>query len=141
MANQASRCASIVKPVVRRGQALPLACTFVSIAPVCTVTWACMSLLFGMPPSALLKFTLLPPAKHPSSSSTNLDTWQLTQLRTMKVGGNGSATEFFTRHGGSSLLNDYDIKRKYTSRVAELYKEELARRVKEDVAQCAPLHL
>jgi len=67
--------------------------------------------------------------------STNLDSWQLTQLRTMKVGGNGSATDFFTRHGGASLLDDSDIKRKYTSRVAELYKEELARRVKEDVAQ------
>jgi ADP-ribosylation factor GTPase-activating protein 2/3 len=59
----------------------------------------------------------------------------------MKVGGNGSATDFFTRHGGSSLLNDSDIKRKYTSRVAELYKEELSRRVKEDVAQCASSHL
>jgi ADP-ribosylation factor GTPase-activating protein 2/3 len=55
----------------------------------------------------------------------------------MKVGGNGSATDFFTRHGGSSLLNDSDIKRKYTSRVAELYKEELARRVKEDATLCA----
>jgi ADP-ribosylation factor GTPase-activating protein 2/3 len=53
----------------------------------------------------------------------------------MKVGGNGSAADFFSRHGGSSLLNDSDTKKKYTSRVAELYKEELARRVKEDVAQ------
>lgn len=64
--------------------------------------------------------------------STNLDSWQLIQLRTMKVGGNGSATDFFTRHGGSSLLNDSDVKKKYSSRVAELYKEELVRRVKED---------
>lgn len=67
--------------------------------------------------------------------STNLDSWQLNQLRTMKVGGNGSATDFFTRHGGASLLDDSDAKKKYTSRVAELYREELARRVKEDVAQ------
>ncbi|KAN0131545.1 ArfGap domain containing protein [Lactarius tabidus] len=64
--------------------------------------------------------------------STNLDSWQLIQLRTMRVGGNGSATEFFTRHGGASLLNDSDVKKKYSSRVAELYKEELVRRVKED---------
>ncbi|KAF9446379.1 ArfGap-domain-containing protein [Macrolepiota fuliginosa MF-IS2] len=64
--------------------------------------------------------------------STNLDSWQLNQLRTMKTGGNTSATEFFTKHGGGSLLNDSDTKKKYTSRVAELYKEELGRRVKED---------
>ncbi|KAI0056382.1 ArfGap-domain-containing protein [Artomyces pyxidatus] len=64
--------------------------------------------------------------------STNLDSWQLNQLRTMKVGGNGSATDFFTRHGGSSLLAESDVKKKYTSRVADLYKEELAKRVRED---------
>lgn len=68
--------------------------------------------------------------------STNLDSWQLNQLRTMKVGGNASATEFFSKHGGSTLLSDSDTKKKYSSRVAELYKEELARRVKEDVAKC-----
>ncbi|KAI0629963.1 ArfGap-domain-containing protein [Trametes polyzona] len=67
--------------------------------------------------------------------STNLDSWQLNQLRTMKVGGNASATEFFTKHGGAALLNDSDTKKKYSSRVAELYKEELARRVKEDAAK------
>ncbi|KAI5986778.1 hypothetical protein F5J12DRAFT_868293 [Pisolithus orientalis] len=64
--------------------------------------------------------------------STNLDSWQLNQLRTMKVGGNASATEFFTRCGSVALLSDADTKKKYTSRTAELYKEELARRVKED---------
>nr|VWO98181.1 Trihydroxynaphthalene reductase (EC (T3HN reductase) [Ganoderma boninense] len=67
--------------------------------------------------------------------STNLDSWQLNQLRTMKVGGNASATDFFNKHGGSALLNDSDTKKKYSSRVAELYKEELARRVKEDAAK------
>ncbi|KAL0568926.1 hypothetical protein V5O48_013046 [Marasmius crinis-equi] len=67
--------------------------------------------------------------------STNLDSWQLNQLRNMKVGGNQSARDFFTKHGGSSLLNDADTKKKYSSRVAELYKEELAKRVREDVAK------
>ncbi|KAK7689970.1 hypothetical protein QCA50_006610 [Cerrena zonata] len=67
--------------------------------------------------------------------STNLDSWQLNQLRTMKVGGNASATEFFNKHGGSALLNDSDSRKKYSSRIAELYKEELARRVKEDTAK------
>ncbi|KAG2010460.1 ARF GTPase activator [Coprinopsis cinerea AmutBmut pab1-1] len=67
--------------------------------------------------------------------STNLDSWQLVQLRRMKVGGNASATEFFNKHGGSSLLHDSDSKKKYSSRVAELYKEELERRIKEDTAK------
>ncbi|RPD56694.1 ArfGap-domain-containing protein [Lentinus tigrinus ALCF2SS1-7] len=67
--------------------------------------------------------------------STNLDSWQLNQLRTMKVGGNASATDFFNKHGGAALLNDSDTKKKYSSKVAELYKEELARRVKEDAAR------
>ena len=53
----------------------------------------------------------------------------------MKVGGNASATEFFTKHGGSALLNDADTKKKYSSRVAELYKEELAKRVREDAVK------
>ncbi|GJJ15275.1 hypothetical protein Clacol_009551 [Clathrus columnatus] len=64
--------------------------------------------------------------------STNLDSWQLTQLRTMKVGGNQAAKDFFTRHGGATIMNDPDSKKKYTHRVADMYKEELAKRVKED---------
>ncbi|KAF9649431.1 ArfGap-domain-containing protein [Thelephora ganbajun] len=67
--------------------------------------------------------------------STNLDSWQLNQLRTMKVGGNTSASDFFTKHGGSALLADSDTRKKYSSRVAELYKEELAKRVKEDASR------
>ncbi|THG97028.1 hypothetical protein EW026_g4907 [Hermanssonia centrifuga] len=50
----------------------------------------------------------------------------------MKVGGNASANDFFNKHGGATLLSDSDTKKKYSTRVAELYKEELARRVKED---------
>ncbi|QRV77180.1 GTPase activating protein for Arf protein [Ceratobasidium sp. AG-Ba] len=67
--------------------------------------------------------------------STNLDSWQLSQLRTMKVGGNQSATDFYTKHGGSSLLTASDTKSKYQGRVADMYKEELARRVKEDASR------
>ena len=58
----------------------------------------------------------------------------------MKVGGNASATEFFNRHGGASLLSDTDPKKKYSSRTAELYKEELAKRVKEDAIKYASLN-
>lgn len=58
----------------------------------------------------------------------------------MKVGGNASATEFFTKHGGSSLLTDSDTKKKYSGRVTELYKEELNRRVKDDIAKYGEFH-
>lgn len=68
--------------------------------------------------------------------STTLDSWQLVQLRNMKVGGNASATEFFARHGGQAMLSDADTKKKYSSRAAELYREELAKRVKEDAVRC-----
>ena len=75
--------------------------------------------------------------------SSTLDRWQLKHLRTMKVGGNRSATEFFTKNGGASLLSDSDTRKKYSSPIAERYKEELARRVREDAAKCAlssPFH-
>ncbi|KAK4686843.1 ADP-ribosylation factor GTPase-activating protein 2/3, partial [Tremellales sp. Uapishka_1] len=66
--------------------------------------------------------------------STNLDSWSLAQLRTIKVGGNGAVTEFFTKHGGQGLLppQNSDARGRYSSRVAGLYKEELQRRVQED---------
>ncbi|KAE9397544.1 ArfGap-domain-containing protein [Gymnopus androsaceus JB14] len=67
--------------------------------------------------------------------STNLDSWQLAQLRNMKVGGNQSANDFFVKHGAQNLLTDADTKKKYSSRAAELYKEELAKRVREDAAK------
>lgn len=71
------------------------------------------------------------------SSSTNLDSWSLQQLRQIKVGGNASLKEFFTKHGGTSLLppGNSDARTRYTSRPASLYKEELARRVAEDARQ------
>lgn len=53
----------------------------------------------------------------------------------MKIGGNQSAIDFFTKHGGQTLLTDADTKKKYSSRAAELYKEELAKRVREDAAR------
>src|SRR6266404_8600442 len=131
-ADESSRCVLTAKLAARPGLALHLACTSVSIALVRIAAWVCTSLSSGTSQPALRTY---PMSCLTLSSSTNLDSWQLNQLRTMKVGGNGSATDFFSRHGGASLLNDSDVKKKYTSRVAELYKEELARRVKEDVAQ------
>ncbi|KAG9008830.1 ADP-ribosylation factor GTPase activating protein, ER-Golgi transport [Tulasnella sp. JGI-2019a] len=65
--------------------------------------------------------------------STNLDTWSLAQMRTMKVGGNQSAIDYFTRQGGAALLSDSDTKKKYSTRYADGYKEELAKRVQQDI--------
>lgn len=50
----------------------------------------------------------------------------------MKVGGNTSAREFFSKNGGASALNSKDAKTTYTSRAAVLYKDELKRRAAED---------
>lgn len=50
----------------------------------------------------------------------------------MKVGGNESATKFFQSRGGSALLANKDAKARYTSPVAEKYKEELKRRAAAD---------
>ncbi|KAL3900720.1 MAG: hypothetical protein SGCHY_001129 [Lobulomycetales sp.] len=55
--------------------------------------------------------------------SVVLDTWTFDQLRIMKVGGNGAATEFFKQHGGTDKYRD--ALSKYTSRAATMYKERL----------------
>lgn len=65
--------------------------------------------------------------------STTLDSWSWSQLRLMKVGGNGPAFDYFSRNGGSSYLSPgAEAKTKYTSGTARSYKEELAKRVQED---------
>ncbi|OWZ79086.1 ADP-ribosylation factor GTPase-activating protein 2/3 [Cryptococcus neoformans Tu401-1] len=69
--------------------------------------------------------------------STNLDSWSIQQLRTLKVGGNASCAEFFNKNGGGNLLapQSTDARARYTSRVASLYKEELAKRTQDDAAR------
>ncbi|KAI8811890.1 hypothetical protein BJ742DRAFT_795949 [Cladochytrium replicatum] len=62
--------------------------------------------------------------------STLLDTWTLDQLRTMKVGGNANATEFFRHYGGADKFKDG--KTKYTSKAATLYKDKVKKLVEED---------
>lgn len=64
--------------------------------------------------------------------STVLDSWTYDQLRIMKVGGNQSATEYFSKHMGASLLAKQDAVSKYTSRAALTYKDELKRRAERD---------
>ncbi|CAE6481185.1 unnamed protein product [Rhizoctonia solani] len=67
--------------------------------------------------------------------STNLDAWPLAQLRTMKVGGNQSAFDFYTRYGGASLLSSGDPRVKYQGPIADAYKDELYKRTMEDAAR------
>jgi len=63
--------------------------------------------------------------------STVLDTWKLNQLRNMKLGGNNNARIFFNKHGGIDKYSD--MKEKYQSETAKLYKEHLNKLVEEDI--------
>ncbi|CAM0140557.1 ADP-ribosylation factor GTPase activating protein, ER-Golgi transport [Umbelopsis sp. WA50703] len=62
--------------------------------------------------------------------STVLDSWSWDQLRTMKVGGNQAAREYFSAHAGSST--NKDARTKYSSAAGSKYKELLLQRTKED---------
>ncbi|BGP01773.1 ADP-ribosylation factor GTPase-activating protein GLO3 [Rhodotorula toruloides] len=64
--------------------------------------------------------------------STNLDIWHWPQLRAMKCGGNAAFLDFLSRHPGSYNPSSTDTKEKYLSRGAQLYKEELAKKMAED---------
>ncbi|GAA5907588.1 hypothetical protein JCM8208_000011 [Rhodotorula glutinis] len=70
--------------------------------------------------------------------STNLDIWYWAQLRAMKCGGNASFLDFLARHPGSYNPGSSDTKDKYLSRAAQLYKDELQRRIKDDERQFGP---
>ena len=61
--------------------------------------------------------------------------WQWDQLRTMKVGGNESATKYFQSHGGTAALASKDPKTKYTSNAATKYKDELKKRAAADAQE------
>ncbi|KAJ7132653.1 hypothetical protein C8R46DRAFT_1201807 [Mycena filopes] len=63
--------------------------------------------------------------------STNLDSWSVPQLRAMKVGGNAAFSTFLHKNGAGTITG----KARYESRAAELYREDLAKRVAADAAR------
>ncbi|KAJ2453145.1 ADP-ribosylation factor GTPase activating protein, ER-Golgi transport [Coemansia sp. RSA 2424] len=69
--------------------------------------------------------------------STVLDSWSWSQLRAMKVGGNGNAAVFWRQNGGARALPGgftVDAKSKYAGRTAQLYKAHLQQLVHKDAA-------
>lgn len=137
-----NRYVSIVVVKIRHGRLYPSVSTSVWTAVLTTVTSVYISLL-----SALL-FSIVCLTSSPRVSSL-LETcvlmwmglgleWQWEQLRTMKVGGNESATKYFQSHGGSAALASKDPKVKYGSNTATKYKEELKRRSAEDAKLYPP---
>lgn len=59
--------------------------------------------------------------------SVDLDEWTQRQIDAMRLGGNENARNFFRKHGQTDLHGK--IEKKYTSKAAKLYKEELLRQV------------
>ncbi|KAL3149850.1 hypothetical protein ABBQ38_013671 [Trebouxia sp. C0009 RCD-2024] len=60
--------------------------------------------------------------------STTLDSWTEEQLKIAAVGGNQRGRTFFKQHGWTELGSD-KIEQKYTSRAAQLYKQQLEKDV------------
>ena len=89
--------------------------------------------------STVLDRALLPPAnKNKRAVALKCAEWQWDQLRTMKVGGNESATKYFQSHGGSAALASKDPKVKYCANAATKYKDELKRRAADDAKAYGP---
>ncbi|KAF9580312.1 ADP-ribosylation factor GTPase activating protein, ER-Golgi transport [Lunasporangiospora selenospora] len=62
--------------------------------------------------------------------STALDKWTWEQLRTMTIGGNAAAREYFNKY---PTVDTKDAKAKYSSKYGITYKEKLSQKVKEDM--------
>eukprot|EP00854_Cymbomonas_tetramitiformis_P011211 gene11211-13248_t len=69
--------------------------------------------------------------------SVNLDSWSQDQLRIMAVGGNARARTFFKQHGMGDIGADR-VEHKYTSRVAELYRQLLKKEAAANIPALPP---
>jgi ADP-ribosylation factor GTPase-activating protein 2/3 len=122
------RYVSTVVKRIRHGRQSLSACIYVWTALRIIETWVSTSPLSDLRIS-MVGITFFTTRSHKYSYSL---VWQWAQLRTMKVGGNESATKFFQMNGGSAALASKDAKVKYTSNAANKYKEELKRRAERD---------
>jgi hypothetical protein len=66
--------------------------------------------------------------------SCDLDEWTQSQIDAMKLGGNGNARKYFSKHGFTDLHGG-KTEKKYTSKAALSYKAELAKLVAKAAAQ------
>lgn len=69
--------------------------------------------------------------------SVTLDSWSQDQLRIMAVGGNARARTFFKQHGMGDIAADR-VEHKYTSRVAELYRQLLKKEAATNIPALPP---
>ena len=125
------RCASTALPRTRHGRLFPLAFISVLTALQTIVTLGSIFPSCDPPISIVRQQWCI----GESLSLTRRSEWQWDQLRTMKVGGNESATKYFQTHGGTAALASKDPKTKYTSNAATKYKDELKRRAAADALE------
>jgi len=65
--------------------------------------------------------------------STGLDQWKKRELKSMELGGNAKAKDFFRKHGGYADAKEGKFSdTKYSSRAAELYKQKLKNEIEGD---------
>lgn len=65
--------------------------------------------------------------------SVDLDEWTQKQIDAMKIGGNKNAQSFFRKHGMTDM--HVKIEKKYTSKAAQAYKNELGKLVEAEAAK------
>jgi len=131
LATDVVRNASIVLQMLQHGL-LPLSVsTFVSIALHTTEIWEHTSPLCG-------QWDLTVCAHIADKGLDIVDRyaeWKLSEMRTMKVGGNDAATKWWQSHGGTALLRNKDPRTKYDSEVARKYKLHLKTQAAADARQ------
>ncbi|KAL6077921.1 ADP ribosylation factor GTPase activating protein 3 [Balamuthia mandrillaris] len=58
-------------------------------------------------------------------SATEMESWNVGQLKMMQAGGNARAKAFFKEHQSRALVPRNELRSKYENTVAELYRKQL----------------